>query len=237
MLLIEDLSKSFGGLQVLRNVNLSVNGGEIVGLIGPNGAGKSTLFNIIMGIYRASSGSVKLGGKDITHLTSHKICRLGLARTFQEVRVFPTMSVIQNLNVGACFGRPQLNGRKRLDLHECLEMVGLDGLTEVIAEKLNFAQRRLLEVGRALAAGPLVMLLDEPMAGLNSAESSQMLAMIERIRGKAGTAIFWVEHKMDAVFGLCDRIIVLDYGNKIADAVPDEVAADRRVIEAYLGEE
>ena len=236
-MLIEDLSKSFGGLQVLSNVNLSVNGGEIVGLIGPNGAGKSTLFNIIMGIYRASSGSVKLGGKDITHLTSHKICRLGLARTFQEVRVFPTMSVIQNLNVGARFGRPQLNGRKRLDLRECLEMVGLDGLTEVIAEKLNFAQRRLLEVGRALAAGPLVMLLDEPMAGLNSAESSQMLAMIERIRRKAGTAIFWVEHKMDAVFGLCDRIIVLDYGNKIADAVPDEVAADRRVIEAYLGEE
>lgn len=236
-MLIEDLSKSFGGLQVLSNVNLSVNGGEIVGLIGPNGAGKSTLFNIIMGIYRASSGSVRLGGKDITHLTSHKICRLGLARTFQEVRVFPTMSVIQNLNVGARFGRPQLNGRKRLDLRECLEMVGLDGLTEVIAEKLNFAQRRLLEVGRALAAGPLVMLLDEPMAGLNSAESSQMLAMIERIRRKAGTAIFWVEHKMDAVFGLCDRIIVLDYGNKIADAVPDEVAADRRVIEAYLGEE
>lgn len=236
-MLIEDLSKSFGGLQVLSNVNLSVNGGEIVGLIGPNGAGKSTLFNIIMGIYRASSGSVRLGGKDITHLTSHKICRLGLARTFQEVRVFPTMSVIQNLNVGARFGRPQVNGRKRLDLRECLEMVGLDGLTEVIAEKLNFAQRRLLEVGRALAAGPLVMLLDEPMAGLNSAESSQMLAMIERIRRKAGTAIFWVEHKMDAVFGLCDRIIVLDYGNKIADAVPDEVATDRRVIEAYLGEE
>ena len=236
-MLIEDLSKSFGGLQVLSNVNLSVNVGEIVGLIGPNGAGKSTLFNIIMGLYRASSGSVRLGGKDITRLASHKICRLGLARTFQEVRVFPTMSVIQNLKVGACFGCPQANGRKRLDLSECLEMVGLDGLTEVIAEKLNFAQRRLLEVGRALAAGPLVMLLDEPMAGLNSAESSQMLAMIERIRKKAGTAIFWVEHKMDAVFGLCDRIIVLDYGNKIADATPDEVAADRGVIEAYLGEE
>lgn len=231
---IQGLHKSFGGHQVLTNVDAHVDRGEIVGLIGPNGAGKSTLFNCIMGIYQPTTGSVRLSGRSLLGIPSHRVCHLGIARTFQEVKVFPSLTAKQNVKVGEEYGRGRQKGGKARTAQECLEFVGLGEVADVPTIRLNFMERRLVEVGRALATDPQLLLLDEPMAGLNPSESKSMLELIRGIRTE-GTSVFWVEHKLDAVFELCDRITVLDFGTKIADGTPGEIASNKVVIDAYLG--
>ena len=231
---IQGLHKSFGGHQVLTNVDAHVDRGEIVGLIGPNGAGNSTLFNCIMGIYQPTTGSVRLSGRSLLGIPSHRVCHLGIARTFQEVKVFQSLTAKQNVKVGEEYGRSRQKGRKARTAQECLEFVGLGEVADIPTIRLNFMERRLVEVGRALATDPQLLLLDEPMAGLNPSESKSMLEIIRGIRTE-GTSVFWVEHKLDAVFELCDRITVLDFGTKIADGTPGEIAANKTVIDAYLG--
>ncbi|MEW5722354.1 MAG: ABC transporter ATP-binding protein [Thermodesulfobacteriota bacterium] len=221
----------------MTNIHTGIERGEILGLIGPNGAGKSTLFNVITGVYRPDSGSIRFGEHELMGLPPHKICRLGLARTFQLVRTFPSLTALDNVRVGAEFGGKRSRSKRRLGPAECLELVGLLEAKDIPAARLTFSDRRRVEVARAIASGPELVLLDEPLAGLNDAETQAMTGVIGRIRAETGAAVFWVEHKMEAVFGLCDRVVVLDFGQKIAEGSPAEVAADEVVIEAYLGVE
>jgi len=233
---ISNLTKSFGGLQVLHDVSFAVNQGEIIGLIGPNGAGKSTLFNLITGVYRPNKGEIRFRQKSLVGLKPHRICRRGIARTFQLVRIFPSMTVLENVLTGALYGR---SGRKHKALDEaleCLALLNLSALKDTMAAHLTYSDRRLVEIARAIAAQPGLALLDEPLAGLNPAETETIMAVIEDIRSMRGISILWIEHKMDAVFNVCDRIVVLDYGIMIAEGHPQEIATNKKVVEAYLGE-
>ncbi len=221
---------------VLADVDLSIEEGQIVGLIGPNGAGKSTLFNVITSVHKPDAGEVYLGEKRITGRAPHLICRLGISRTFQLVKTFLSMTALENVMVAAIYGNKE-RGRKGLQSAlEALEIVGLAEKRDATAAHLTLSDRRLLEVARALSSRPLVTLLDEPMAGLNPSETMKMLRVISRVREERNIAILWVEHKVDAIFNLCDRVVVLDYGRKIAEGKPQQIAGDSNVIEAYLGE-
>jgi branched-chain amino acid transport system ATP-binding protein len=235
VLRLENISKRFGGLLVLTDVNLTLAEREIVGLIGPNGAGKSTLFNVITSIYQPEGGHIFLKGKRITGYPSHKICRFGLSRTFQLVKVFLSMTALENTLVGAYYGQ-RLKGKAAIQTAlDSLELVELVDKKDEITGKMTLSERRLLEVARALASRPAVTLLDEPMAGLNLSETMKMLQTINRAREERNLAILWVEHKMEAIFRLCDRVVVLDYGQKIADGPPEEIIKNTTVIEAYFG--
>jgi branched-chain amino acid transport system ATP-binding protein len=232
-----EISKSFGGLKVLWNTSFNVEKGEIVGLIGPNGAGKTTLFNLITGIYSPDQGQIRFKGRSLVGRKPHQICHAGIARTFQLARVFSAMTVLDNVLVGTIYGRPQ-RSREKVRAHAiaCLEMLDLGHLKDEISGHLTFSDRRLVEIARALAANPDLALLDEPMAGLNPSETEQIMAVIREIRNSRGISILLVEHKIEAVFSTCDRVVVLDYGQLIANGEPQTVAADEKVIEAYLGE-
>jgi branched-chain amino acid transport system ATP-binding protein len=233
---LERIRKSFGGLLALDDVDLSLGEREIVGILGPNGAGKSTLFNVITSIYRPDAGEVFLGGRRITGKSPHKICRLGISRTFQLVKTFLSMTALENVLVGSIYGDGQ-RGKKALSKAlEALELVGLTDKKDVVTSQMTLSDRRLLEVARALASMPIVTLLDEPMAGLNPSEIIKMMQVINRAREERNLTVLWVEHKVDAIFHLCDRVIVLDYGRKIAEGNPDQIAKNSKVIEAYLGE-
>jgi branched-chain amino acid transport system ATP-binding protein len=235
------ITQRFGGLAALGGVDFRVGPGEIVGLIGPNGAGKTTLFNTISGLIPPTAGTVRLDGRDITGLAPHRIARLGIGRTFQSPRLFPYLSVLDHVVLSARF-RPRAPASLRTkegDVAEAvraLEFVRLEHRAAFPATREPTGRRKLVELAMVLAARPRVILLDEPMAGLNPGEVQFAMRLIRRIRDERGAAVFWVEHVMEAIMGVADRVVVLHHGEKIAEGPPAAVAADARVLDAYLGE-
>jgi branched-chain amino acid transport system ATP-binding protein len=236
LLQLKGVSRAFGGLRAVSQVDLTVQAGEILGLIGPNGAGKTTLFNLITGVFSLTEGRVTFQQTDITRLPPAKRCALGIARTFQLVRPFPHLSVLENVAVGRIYGRDRAGSRRQAEA-EALGVLGLVGLADrpsLLAKSLTLVDRKRLELGRALATRPSLLLIDELLAGLNPSEVLVAMELIRRIRA-SGVTIVMVEHLVKAVFGLSDRVVVLNAGEKIAEGTPAEVAADQRVVDAYLG--
>ena len=235
LLEVTALSKRFGGLQAVGGLDLSMAEGEMLGMIGPNGAGKTTVFNLLSGFLLPDGGEVRFSGRSLHGLKPHEICRLGLARTFQIVRPFPQLSVVDNVRIAALSRRPAM--ADALDAARAVvERVGLGARAGEIAAGLTLADRKRLELARALATEPTLLLLDEVMAGLNATEIDAMVRLIGAINA-GGVSVLLIEHNMRAVMSLSHRIVVLSFGEKIAEGPPRAVAADRRVIEAYLGEE
>lgn len=233
----ERLSKRFGGLTAVSGLNIDVEQGEILGLIGPNGAGKTTLFNLLSGALRADTGIVRFKGHDITRLRPHRIARRGLARTFQSVKIFPKMPVVDHVRLGYLFGRIEAEDKDEAvrEVNEILEFVGLGAVRNRPGGDLILANQKRLEVARALAAKPALLLLDELMAGLTPTEMAEAMDLVMKI-GLRGVTIVMIEHVMKAIMSICSRIIVLDHGLKIAEGTPQEIAQDKTVIEVYLGE-
>ena len=236
ILQVENVSKHFGGLQALTNVTLDLVQGQILGLIGPNGAGKTTLFNTINGIYNPEEGRIRFLGKDVTGAKPYELARMGMARTHQIVRPLNELTVRENVMAGACFGHENHGLKSALQIaNEVLTFVGLDSRADQLAGSLNIAQKKRLEMARALAAHPKILLLDEVLAGLTPSEIDGMVHTILLVRNQ-GVSIIMIEHVMKAIMNVSDHIFVLEYGQKIAEGTPEEVVRNPRVVEAYLGD-
>ena len=232
---VRNVTKRFGGLQALTDVTFELPGGQILGLLGPNGAGKTTLFNVINGVYAPEAGHITFRGKEITGWPTYRVAQSGLARTHQVVRPLNELTVRENVMVGACFGRERHSLASAAHVAEdVLNRVGLSERSRQITGSLNVAQKKRLELARALAARPHLLLLDEVLAGLNPTEIALMVETIRRIRDD-GVTILMIEHVMQAVMSVSDRVLVLDYGILIAEGRPQEVANNPKVVEAYLG--
>jgi len=233
----EGVNKVFGGLIAISEADFYVGQGEIVGLIGPNGAGKTTLFNLISGALAPLSGTITFNGENITGLKPHQICKKGVARTFQSTKLFGGLTVFENVFLAAQFGdtQPKPEPEAEQEVMALLDFVELSAERTSVAKDLPVASQRRVEIARALATKPQLLLLDEVMAGLNPTEVSQAMELIVKLRDK-GITIFMIEHVMKAIMTVCDRIIVLHYGSKIAEGTPAEVAANPTVVEIYLGE-
>jgi branched-chain amino acid transport system ATP-binding protein len=250
MLKLDKVSKRFGGLAVLQDVSFEVPEGKVFGLIGPNGAGKTTVFNLITGLLPPSGGTIELADKSLVGVPPHQITRSGIARTFQNIRIFKEMTLVENVIVGMhahlnygvpslLFSLPDFRAREkraRERAHELLALVSLDSKANDIADNLSYGDQRKLELARALATEPKLLLLDEPVAGMNTGEKVELMAEITQI-AKRGYTIFMIEHDMRFVMGLCERIAVLNFGRIIAEGTPDQIKNNPDVIEAYLGRE
>ncbi|MCL5950935.1 MAG: ABC transporter ATP-binding protein [Chloroflexi bacterium] len=230
---VKGLCKSFGGLTAVVDVSFEIQAGEIIGLIGPNGAGKTTLFNCISGFTRPTSGRVEFAGRDITGWLPEEVCHLGLARTFQVVRTFPDMSVLDNVLIGA-FARTVSRAEAERGAREVLELTGLASKAGLLGRNITIADKKRLELARALATHPRLLMLDEAMAGLNPAERQAAVELVRSIQAQ-GVTILMVEHVMQVIMPISKRVMVLNYGRKIAEGAPEIVAHDENVIAAYLG--
>ncbi len=234
ILSVAGVTKSFGGLVAIRDLSFDIQTGEAVGLMGPNGAGKTTLLNVIAGEYKPDSGAIKFNGNDITALSPHKICHLGIARTYQIPQPFVNLTAVQNMVVAARFGRGMEKAAAEREANEILDIVGLSEKKDTLAKDLATVTLKLLELARALTSKPALVLLDEVAAGLTEAEIPQLLNTLKRVRAM-GITFLLIEHVINVMMEAVDRIVVMDEGAKIAEGTPSEIMADKKVIEAYFG--
>lgn len=251
VLKVEGLTKTFGGLTAVLKASLELKQGELIGLIGPNGAGKTTVFNLLTGIIEPTSGTVTLRGKQIQGLKPHVICRDGIARTFQNIRLFKDLTVLDNVRIAmnkqvkhglfSAFFHTRAYKKTEAEIlkksNDLLKILNLYHKRDELAKNLPYGEQRQLEIARALATDPIILLLDEPAAGMNPSETAQLTELIASIRKRYNVTILLIEHDMSLVMNICERIYVLDYGVVIAEGTSDEIKSNKRVIEAYLGEE